>query len=139
MTETDFFDLLKRVEAAQSFIEKKGDIEELLKKFHSIESLLSKFGTLDELVSHLDWIKSKVYLCKEFLTPDEAANYLGVTKRTIYKISSTKEINVYKPSAKCIYFNIEDLNDWIRKVKVMSQEELERSIRIELLKEQGKL
>ncbi|MBS1578302.1 MAG: helix-turn-helix domain-containing protein [Bacteroidetes bacterium] len=50
---------------------------------------------------------------KEYLTSREAAFYLGVSIHTIYKLTATKVITVYKPTGGKIYFKKEGLIDFI--------------------------
>lgn len=50
---------------------------------------------------------------KEFLSLPEAAEYIGVSKSTIYKLTHKKKIRYYKPNGKLIYFEKQDLTDFI--------------------------
>lgn len=52
-------------------------------------------------------------LSKEFLTLDEAANYLSISRSAMYKKTSKKEIAFYVPGGKQIYFLRNDLDNWI--------------------------
>lgn len=48
----------------------------------------------------------------EFLTSKEAADFLLISKSTLYKLTSSKEIKFYKPKGK-IFFKKEDLINYI--------------------------
>lgn len=49
---------------------------------------------------------------KEFLTSEEAANYLGIAKITLYTYTSKRIIPYYKSRRK-IYIKISDLDEFI--------------------------
>ena len=62
---------------------------------------------------------------KEILTVDDATVYLQLAKNCLYKMTSKKEIPFYKPGGKKIFFKKSELDDWIFKGKVLSNDELE--------------
>jgi excisionase family DNA binding protein len=70
-------------------------------------------------------IEKKEVLLKEFLTLDETADYLSVSKSVLYKMNSKKEIPYYKPGGKNIYFKKADLDNWVYGKKVNSVSEVE--------------
>jgi len=49
----------------------------------------------------------------EFLTIDEAADYLKLARQTMYKMTSKKEITFFKRNKK-LYFKKSDLEAWIQ-------------------------
>ena len=65
-----------------------------------------------------------VFLCqKEILNFDEASDYLKMSKSTLYKLTSKKEIPHYKPN-RFIFFERAELDKWIRAAKIKSEEQL---------------
>ena len=54
-------------------------------------------------------------MIKEFLSLREAAEYLDMSKSSIYKLTSSRSINFTKPNRGKIYFNKEDLDQWVEK------------------------
>ncbi len=65
-----------------------------------------------------------VMLCqKEILNFDEAAAYLSMSKSTLYKLTSKKEIPHYKPN-RFVFFERAALDGWIRDAAVKTEEEL---------------
>ena len=55
-----------------------------------------------------------IFLCqKEILNFDEAAAYLNMSKSTLYKLTSKKEIPHYKPN-RFVFFEKSELDKWIR-------------------------
>lgn len=55
---------------------------------------------------------------KKMLTLQEACNYTGLTKSTLYKLTSSKSIPHYKPGGKMIFFDRSELEDWLRSNRV---------------------
>lgn len=67
----------------------------------------------------------KHYLCtKEVLTADEAAKYMGVSKSYLYKLTCKQEIPHYKPMGKMCYFNRQELEAWLQRNRVATDEEI---------------
>jgi excisionase family DNA binding protein len=65
-----------------------------------------------------------IMLCqKEILNFDEAAAYLSMSKSTLYKLTSKKEIPHYKPN-RFVFFERAALDGWIRDAAVKTEEEL---------------
>lgn len=62
-----------------------------------------------------------------FLTLQETAEYLGFAKSTLYKMTMKKTIPFYKPNGRKVYFLIEDLNKFILRNPIRSEEQLERT------------
>lgn len=50
---------------------------------------------------------------KEVLTLDEAAQYTGMKKSSLYKLTSEKKIPHYKPNGKNCFFRRTELEDWL--------------------------
>ncbi|MDJ1483122.1 helix-turn-helix domain-containing protein [Cytophagaceae bacterium YF14B1] len=61
----------------------------------------------------------------DFLTAKRAAEYLGFAPSTIRKMTSNKELPYYKPRGGRVLFLKSELDDWIRKERVKSFEEIE--------------
>ena len=80
-----------------------------------------KIATLQERIDKLENI---CYAAKEVLNLEEAADFLGVAKSTLYKMTHLNQLPYFKPAGKLIFFEKEALLDWVRGVKVMSEEEI---------------
>ncbi|MCM1517570.1 MAG: helix-turn-helix domain-containing protein [Pseudoflavonifractor sp.] len=50
---------------------------------------------------------------KEFLSMDEAAQYTGIAKNTLYKMTHNRQIPYSKPSGKLCFFRRSDLEAWM--------------------------
>lgn len=125
MNRKDIDLLVARMEGLEEFLE-NNSLEEFQKKVLRVEKYLKRFGTLDELLSHLERVEKIAYAAKDFLNIDEVAAYLQVSKSFVYKLTSSRELTVYKPSGKNIFILRDDLNEWIRRYPLFSNEEIEK-------------
>ncbi len=64
---------------------------------------------------------------KPFLSMDEASEYLGISKNTLYGYTSKGIIPYYKPQNRKIFFKVEELNKFVldKKNKFTSNQEIE--------------
>jgi excisionase family DNA binding protein len=60
---------------------------------------------------------------KKYLSLLEAAEYLGISPSTLYKLNSRRKISYHKPSGKKIYYLIDDLDAWLSQNRQESTEE----------------
>ena len=81
----------------------------IIEKLNSIEKLLVEQQTMQ----------------KEVLNFNETCNYLEVSQSHLYKLTSSGNIPHYKPNGKKIYFQREELNQWLLRNRVDSQDEIE--------------
>lgn len=78
-------------------------------------------------------VVEQLYFLKEVLTLQEACRYLGISKSKMYKMTSGNRITFYKPEGKAIYFRKSDLQNFMLRNKVESDEEIEsRSAKMSL-------
>ena len=70
---------------------------------------------------------NKTQIQKSFLTSDEAAEYLGIAKITLYTYTSRRIISHYKKNRK-LYFSLEDLENFVlnKDNRIKSTEEIEQ-------------
>lgn len=77
---------------------------------------------LDERLSRIeDLLLSQ----KTVLNFDEVAVYTGLSKSHLYKLTSTGGIPCYKPTGKKIYFDKEEIDEWLLRGKKLSQDEID--------------
>lgn len=82
--------------------------------------------TLEEIKGLADLITANIINCtKEVLTSDEAAQYMGISKSYLYKLTMRKEIPHFKPMGKVCYFNRLELQQWLQRNRYETQEELD--------------
>ena len=73
----------------------------------------------DEELRIADYITANIVNChKEVLTSDEAAQYTGISKSYLYKLTMLQKIPHYKPMGKMCYFNRLELEAWLQSNKV---------------------
>lgn len=60
------------------------------------------------------------------MTVDEAAEFLGLSKSHIYKLTSSGRLRHYKPGGKTLYFLREDLLAYVKGGRVKTSDEIER-------------
>lgn len=61
---------------------------------------------------------------KSVLTLAEAAEYMGLKKSYLYRLTHEKRIRHYKPNNKMIYFMVEDIIAWLTSNPIFTDEEL---------------
>jgi len=55
----------------------------------------------------------------------EACTYLGVSKQTLYGLTSRNRIKHYKPAGKFLYFRKEDLDAFLLRNPIKTREEIQ--------------
>ncbi|WP_420151398.1 helix-turn-helix domain-containing protein [Spirosoma sp.] len=66
---------------------------------------------------------------KETLTLEEASAYTGISKSYIYKLTSSNSIPHYKPEGKIIYFDRDELDCWLKRNRIKTNDEIEQEAR----------
>lgn len=66
---------------------------------------------------------------KPFLTTRELSRYLGLTEAYIRKLTHNREIPHYKPMGKNLYFNREEIDEWVMQGRVATADELRAEAR----------
>jgi excisionase family DNA binding protein len=78
-----------------------------------------------ELDERLTRIEDLLLSQKTVLSLEEASVYTGLSKSHIYKLTSTGGIPCYKPTGKKLYFDKEELDEWMLRGKKLSQDEID--------------
>ena len=92
-----------------------------------MDSKLAKY--VAELEKRVRNLEDKFDSGKEVLTLQEAAQYMGIARSSLYKMTSNQTIPFYRPNGKLIFFDKDDILTWIRKNRVFSTEEIEEETR----------
>lgn len=79
-----------------------------------MESVLRQLGDIEELHERLEQIEEHLFTAKEILTVKEAKKFLGISESQLYKLTRTLAIPHYKPSGKTIFFNRQEIIDWVK-------------------------
>jgi excisionase family DNA binding protein len=74
---------------------------------------------------------------KEVLTSDEAAKYMGVSKSYLYKLTMRQQIPHYKPMGKMVYFNRLELEEWLQRNRVSTEDEINEKAQTYCMKKGG--
>lgn len=75
-------------------------------------------------MTQLDRIEKYTLLAaKNVLVLEEAALILGVATSTLYKMTMRNQVPYYKPNGKLIYFNKQELEEWMQQNRVATVEE----------------
>lgn len=75
---------------------------------------------LSDLISEKTLITSK-----QVLTCDECAQYLGVSKSYLYKLTMARKIPFSRPLGKMMYFQREEIERWLLSNRVATADELQ--------------
>ncbi len=59
---------------------------------------------------------------KRVLTLKEVGEFTGLSKNYLYKLTSNRAIPHYKPTGKTIYFDRQEIEDWMLRGKVKQKE-----------------
>jgi len=62
---------------------------------------------------------------KTVLSFDEVANYTGLSKSYLYKLTSSGGIPCYKPNGKNIYFNKVEIDSWLLQNRKSTNDEID--------------
>lgn len=62
---------------------------------------------------------------KRILTFNEAAEFTGISRSYLYKLTSTQRIPHFKPTGKIIFFDREELEAWLSQNRVSTIAEIE--------------
>ena len=95
-----------------------------------MDSELAKY--VAELEKRVRNLEDKFDSGKEVLTLQEAAQYMGIARSSLYKMTSTQAIPFYRPNGKLIFFEKDDILSWIRRNRVFSTEEIEEEARLHM-------
>lgn len=62
---------------------------------------------------------------KPIFSFDEAATFLDCSKSFLYKLTAQKIVPFYRPSGKMIFFEREDLENWVKSNRIATAQEIE--------------
>ena len=86
------------------------------------EANLSK--QVAELQGRVKSLEQLLHQGKDVLTLEEAAEFMGIARSSLYKMTHEQTIPFYKPNGKMIFFEKSDLLAWVRKNRVSSEAEI---------------
>ncbi len=65
---------------------------------------------------------------KEFFNVDELADYLNLSKSTIYKLTHRGEHPYSRPNGKRLYFHKKKIDEWIQRNSIKTNYEIETEV-----------
>ncbi len=71
---------------------------------------------------------------RTLLTTEEAASYMGIKKSYLHKLMMKKDIPFFKPNGKLCYFDRQDLDKWMRRIRIASNQEIDSQAQGYILK-----
>ena len=80
----------------------------------------------EKIDQKLSNIESLLLCTKTVLTFDEVATYTGLAKSYLYKLTSGNQIPHYKPNGKNVYFNKAEIDKWLLRNEVKTNDVLEQ-------------
>lgn len=76
---------------------------------------------MTDILQELRMIKQLLALQKKVLSLDEFCIYANISKSYAYHLTSTGRIKFYRPVGKLIYFDIEDVIDFLMQNPIKSE------------------
>lgn len=77
------------------------------------------------MIKPLQFCETKsLKMAKEMITIKEAAAFTSLSKSFLYKLTCTGRIPCYKPTGKRLYFDEQELIDWMKSNPVKSAESI---------------
>jgi excisionase family DNA binding protein len=98
------------------------------------ELIMYKLTEIEKLIKQKNGITIGT---EEILNLEMASAYVGISKSTIYKYTSTKEIPHFK-RGKRLFFKKVELDDWLTAHKVSSRDEIDKMATEYILKNKRK-
>ncbi len=79
---------------------------------------------METIVEQLNRIERNTLLAsKNVLTFDDVALLTGLSKSHLYKLTCNRQIPHYKPNGKNIFFNRQEIEDWLLQNRVNTEQE----------------
>jgi excisionase family DNA binding protein len=126
--EKEMEQFVAQINDSQDFVKTERRVNELYTKVVEIKEFLSQYESLHDLKATMEMFEQQRWLLKEFLTLDEVAAYLNVSRTAVRTMSSRGTFPVYKPVNK-IFVKKDDLLKWLSQQRRMSKEELQENAR----------
>ena len=97
--------------------------------------IMDKLTTIENLIN--EKMNASVQVSTEILNLENASIYLDISKSSLYKFTSTKEIPHFK-RGKRLYFKKSELDDWRTTQKISSRDEIDKLATEYILKNKRK-
>lgn len=84
-----------------------------IQKTLNIDSAQCSAPSMVALSTRLQAVEQRLFEEKTVLSTTEACQYMGIAESYLYKLTSAKKIPHYKPNGRMIYFNKQELDQWL--------------------------
>lgn len=91
-----------------------------------VKSEISLAQYFEQNNQRLDKIERGLLAQKTVLTFNEFCRYTGISKSWGYKLSASRAVPHYKPNDKAIYFNKEEVDNWLLQNPVKTVAQLQK-------------
>ena len=89
------------------------------------ELILQRLNTIEALIKNLSKPESTGTEIIQVLNFDQASKYLSLSKSTLYKLTSERNIPHFK-RGKRVYFKRNELENWLTEVRIMTRDDIEK-------------
>lgn len=89
-----------------------------------MNSTLEKELSIEQLREIKRILEESAQSNEGFMTIDELAVYMALSKSALYKLTSKNEIPFYTPGGKKMYFRKREIDEWIERSRVATHEEV---------------
>lgn len=80
---------------------------------------------IENLEMRVSELEKYLYAIKKVLSFEEASRFLNLSKSYLYQLTSKGIVPHYKPQGKMLYFEREQLENWLRQNPIKSKKQLE--------------
>ena len=86
-----------------------------------------------KILQELKEIRRFLFLQKQILTLDEFCLYAGISKHQAYHLTSTGKVKFYRPFGKMIYFNRDEVVEFLQNNPVVNNKQVIQKSNSQLL------
>jgi len=101
-----------------------------------MNEILNELQKLNDRMSNLE--ENSLLNAKDVLTMQDVAKLTGLSMAYLYNMTSKRKIPHYKCGGKITYFKKSEINDWLLKYRVNTQEDIESEAAMRLHKNRNK-
>lgn len=118
------YEILEKVEDLRKLISHSDELDEFVAKLQKAQEILKHLDDFKDTVKKLQGLNVKSYLLKDYWTPDDLADFLGISKSRVYRLSCENVLPTYKPKDKNVYFKRTDVYEMLERGKIPSEYEI---------------
>lgn len=93
-------------------------VEKLERSMFEVSAILTEYGTVRKLFKRMDNLERRLGQGKKVMTMREVSEFTGFSMAQLYVLTRTRAIPHSKPNGKTIFFDKNELNEWLLKNKI---------------------